>query len=81
VYSFVYYIDITFELAKRYIYGTILVTDFEVSRALFLLLERAKVIAEPSGVAGLAAVLSNKLDLKGKKVCCVISGKNHVITL
>lgn len=68
--------DITFALAQKYIDGILLVSDFEVSTALFLLLERAKIVAEPSGVAGLAAVLTKKIDLEGKKVCVVISGGN-----
>ncbi len=33
-------------------------------------------IAEGAGAVGLAAVLAGKLDTRGKKVCCLISGGN-----
>ena len=37
------------------------VTDEEIGRALILLLERAKAVVEPAGVAGLAALLAGKV--------------------
>ena len=40
------------------------------------LLERCKQVVETSGAAPLAAVLNNKVDVKGKKVVCVLSGGN-----
>jgi len=35
-----------------------------------------KIVVEPSGAAGLAAVLFRKLPLEGKRVAVVISGGN-----
>ena len=40
------------------------------------LLERCKQVVETSGAAPLAAVLNNKVDVRGKKVVCVLSGGN-----
>ncbi|TLX94544.1 MAG: threonine ammonia-lyase [Thaumarchaeota archaeon] len=67
---------ITLKLLKRYLDGVVLVNDAEIAKAIFLLLERAKTLAEPAGAAGLAAVLSGAVDVRGKKCAVVISGGN-----
>jgi len=54
----------------------IVVNDDEIARAIFLLLERAKTLAEGAGAISLAAVLSGEIDVRGKKVVCIISGGN-----
>jgi threonine dehydratase len=42
-----------------------------------LLLERAKLLAEPSGAAGLAALLAGRVaDTAGKTVTVLVSGGN-----
>ena len=45
-------------------------------RLFLLLLERTKQVVEPAGATPLAAVLNNKVDVKGKKIACVLSGGN-----
>src|SRR5947209_2923061 len=67
---------ITLKLLKRYLDGVVLVSDAEIAKAIFLLLERAKTLAEPAGAAGLAAVLSGAVNVRGKKCAVVISGGN-----
>ena len=52
------------------------VSDLEISDAILQLMERCKQIVEPAGATPLAAVLSGKIDAKGKKVACVLSGGN-----
>ncbi len=53
------------------------VTDEEIIRAIRILMERCKVVAEPAGAASLAAALGGRLALTpGTVVCCVISGGN-----
>lgn len=52
------------------------VSDAEISEAILLLLERTKQVVEPAGATPLAAVLNNKVDVKGKKIACVLSGGN-----
>ena len=37
---------------------------------------KAKVVAEGAGATSLAGLMSSKIDIKGKTVCCVISGGN-----
>lgn len=68
--------DITLATAQKYVDDVIVVNDSEIAHALYLLLQRAKVLAEPSGVVGLAALMSGKLSLPGKNVVSVISGGN-----
>ena len=40
------------------------------------LIERTKLVVEPAGATSLALVLSGKLNVKGKKVACLLSGGN-----
>jgi len=68
--------DITVELINKYADGVVTVTDSEISEAILLLMERSKQIVEPAGATPLAAVLNDKIDVKGKKVVCVMSGGN-----
>lgn len=52
------------------------VEDAEVVAALRTLALRGKLLAEPSGVVALAAALSGRLDLEGRRVGVLISGGN-----
>lgn len=68
--------DITVGLIQKYADGVLTVTDTEIADAILLLLERCKQVVEPAGATPLAAVLNGKLDVKGKRVVCVLSGGN-----
>lgn len=68
--------DITVELINRYADDVVTVNDNEISEAILLLMERCKQIVEPSGATPVAAVLKGKVDVKGKKVVCLLSGGN-----
>lgn len=68
--------DITVELINRYADGVLTVSDTEIADAILLLIERCKQIVEPAGAAAVAAVLSGKIDVRGKRVVCVMSGGN-----
>lgn len=68
--------DITVELISRYADGVVTVSDLEISDAILQLMERSKQIVEPAGATPLAAVLSGKLDIAGKRVVCLLSGGN-----
>lgn len=68
--------DMTVELINQYADGVVTVSDTEIADAILLLMERSKQIAEPAGATTLAAVLSAKIDVAGKRVVCVISGGN-----
>lgn len=66
----------TVELINKYADDVVTVSDSEISAAILLLLERTKQVVEPSGATTLAAVLNGKVDVKNKKVACVLSGGN-----
>ncbi len=68
--------DITVDLINRYVDDVVTVTDNEISEAILLLMERCKQIVEPSGATPVAAVLKGKVDVKGKRVVCLLSGGN-----
>ncbi len=53
-----------------------LVTDEAIARAMVLLLERHKLLAEAAGAAGVAAMLDGAAELEGKRVGIIISGGN-----
>jgi threonine dehydratase len=54
----------------------LLVSDDEMKQAVRLYLEKVKTLAEPAGAAPLAAALSIKERLAGKKVALILSGGN-----
>lgn len=67
---------LTFEATTKLVDDILVVDDTEIAHTAYLLLQRAKLLAEPSGVAALAAVLHKKTDLAGRNVVPVISGGN-----
>lgn len=68
--------QINFEIVKKYVDDIVIVNDNEIARATYLLLQRAKTLSEPAGVAAMAAVLYKKVNFKNKVVVPVISGGN-----
>jgi threonine dehydratase len=55
----------------------VLVSDADIATALRLLLERCKLLVEPAGAAGLAALLSGAVPLRdGQRVGVILSGGN-----
>jgi len=73
--------DLTFDITSELVDDVVVVDDDEISHAIFMLLERCKQVVEPAGAVGLAALLSGKIDVKGKKVGIVISGGNINMSL
>ena len=68
--------ELTFNIVDKYIDDLVTVTDVEIAEAMFMLLERSRIVSEPAGAASLAAILSGKLKIKGKNVVSIISGGN-----
>lgn len=73
--------DVTYELCKKYLDDIVTVTDDEIAAAILMLMEGQKLVAEGAGATGLAALLFDKLPLKGKKVVCLVSGGNIDVTI
>ena len=67
--------QITFEIIKNLIDEIVLVDDDEITKAMFLLMERMKFVVEPAGAVGLAYLISKKPS-PGKKVVAVLAGGN-----
>ncbi|HLI15037.1 MAG TPA: threonine ammonia-lyase [Acidimicrobiales bacterium] len=67
--------DLTLEHVRRYVDELVTVEEEEISRAVLVLLERAKWVVEPAGAAALAALLAGKVDGSGC-VLAVLSGGN-----
>ena len=68
--------DVTFPLIQQYVDEVITVSETQISQAFLLLLENCNLVCEGAGAVCVAAILSNQLDLKGKKVGAVLSGGN-----
>ena len=68
--------SVTMGYINQYVDQMVTVSDEEIAGAILLLLERTKQVVEPAGAAPLAAVLNHKVDVAGKKICCVLSGGN-----
>jgi len=68
--------EVTFPINSKLIGQGFAVTDEEVGRAVRYAFEELKLVVEPGGAVGLAAMLAGKLDLKGRVVCGVLSGGN-----
>jgi len=66
----------TFALCEQYVDGVVTVKEGEIAAAILRLLEDHKMIAEGAGAVTLAAAMYGKLDLRGKKAACVLSGGN-----
>lgn len=73
--------SLTYELTKKYVDDVVTVTDDETATAVLALIEEQKLIAEGAGAVAVAAAMFNKIDIKGKKVICLISGGNIDVTI
>jgi threonine dehydratase len=67
---------VTFPLIMRYVDDILTVDDSELLRAVWFLWERLKVVVEPTGALGAAALFSGKLEARGRRVGVVLSGGN-----
>jgi threonine dehydratase len=67
---------ITFALIMEHVADMLTVDDSELLRTMWYLWERLKIVVEPTGALGAAALLERKLDARGKRVGVVLSGGN-----
>ena len=72
--------NLTFEIIRNYVDEIVTVSDFDIMESFLLLLEKHKLIAEASGALSFAGL--KKIQEKGKKVACILSGGNiDVVTI
>ena len=68
--------SLTFPIIQEHVDGIITVTELEIIEAMKMVWERMKIIAEPSSVITLGALLKNQEFFSGKKVGLILSGGN-----
>jgi threonine dehydratase len=68
--------SLTYPIIREYVNDIVTVSEKGIIRAMRLIWERMKIIIEPSSAVPLAAILENKLDIRGKSVGIILSGGN-----
>lgn len=68
--------ELTFAAVKAHNGAIVTVSDDELRDAMRFAFERLKIVLEPSGAAGIAAILTKKIDVSGKRAAVIISGGN-----
>lgn len=73
--------ELTYKIIKKLVDDFVVVSDEEIAHITYLLLQRGKLLAEPSGVVSLAAIAGRKRNCIDKRVLAVISGGNIKMSL
>ena len=69
------------DLILEYVDEVVEVSDNEIANAILFLLEKHKLVVEGAGAVATAAIMHNKIDIEGSKVCCIVSGGNIDVTM
>ena len=72
--------ELTFEVNRRLVDEIVTVSDQEILDAMAFLFDRMKLVSEPSGAVGVAALLTGRVRAPGATVGVVISGGNVGVT-
>jgi threonine dehydratase len=67
--------ELTFEVNRERVDGVVTVSDQEIVDAMAFLFDRMKLVTEPSGAVGVAALLQGRIDA-GQRVGVIVSGGN-----
>lgn len=70
----------TYELIEANVDEVVSVSDTEIANAIVFLLERTKQMIEGAGAVPIAALLSEKIDVRGETVVPILSGGNLSMT-
>jgi len=68
--------ELTFQACRKYVDKIGLVNDAQIEDAIYQLLLKARVLAEPAGASPLAALAGPLKDVHGEKMVLVVSGGN-----
>lgn len=68
--------DITFPINRRLLRGGLVASDEEALRAMAVAFRDLKLVVEPGGAVALAAVLNQRLPIRGRTIAVVCSGGN-----
>jgi threonine dehydratase len=67
---------INFPIVRTMARGVVTVSDRELREAIAFAFERLKIVIEPTGALALAALMSGKIDVAGRRAGAIISGGN-----
>ena len=73
--------QLTFDIMSEHVKCGLTVSDAEVREAMRFAFRHLKIVVEPGGAAGLAAILAGKVDTAGKTTAIVFSGGNVDVEL
>ena len=68
--------ELTFAINSKLLSGGVIASDAEVGAAVRFAYRELKLVVEPGGAVGLAALLAARIDVHGKNVVIVLSGGN-----
>ena len=68
--------ELTWSINQSTVTDFLVVTEDEVKHAVSFAFRYLKLVVEPGGAVALAALLQNKLELKGQEVAIILSGGN-----
>ncbi len=66
----------TFDIVRRLVDRVVLVSEPSFQQAMRGLIQREQLVAEAAGAAGVAAILQGAVDVRGRRVGVVLSGRN-----
>ena len=73
--------DRTLPMVQHYVDEIVTVEEEEIAKAILVLLEREKTLAEGAGAAALASLLQQKTSLKDARVAALVCGGNIDVSL
>ncbi len=68
--------ELNFSIIQQYVADIVTVSEDAILLAMRYILERMKIVVEPSSAVPLAALLENKIQVKHKKIGIILSGGN-----
>jgi threonine dehydratase len=68
--------ELTFAVNRRLLESVELVSDDELRAAMRLAFDRLKIVVEPSGAMGVAALLAGRIDPLPERIGVIVSGGN-----
>ena len=73
--------EMTLPIIRKHVDEVVTVSEEAIAEAVVLLMERAKIVAEPAGAVALAALTSGVVPAEGRRTCAIISGGNVDLNL
>jgi threonine dehydratase len=70
-----------FRVAGRLIDDVLLASEAQIRHAIYVLLHQHQLVVEPSGAIAVSPLLTGALDVRGRNVVCILTGRNIETTL